>query len=131
MTPSPPSLEAMQVLIARLADDFKEMKDLQAQMAQGLQTLIRLDTEHQQTARALGRAFDQIKELERRHADLDGQVPERLAERLRTLEDRAPINNLTSGWVLKLVLAGAVAYAAFMAGAATERHIEAPAAVGR
>ena len=96
-----------------------ELERCQASIADSLKALVRLEQHHADTRDALNRAFNAIKaqgeRIEQLGDDLrtsikavDDQVPERLGERLANLEGKAPLWNLTSGWVIAFTIGCAV-----------------------
>lgn len=101
------------------------LEDSQRSIAASLQSLVRLEERHAETRAALDRAFGAIADqglrleamtdsLRQRIGLVDDQVPDNLGPRLQKLEERAPLWNLTSGWVMAftigcaLLLLGAV-----------------------
>jgi multidrug resistance efflux pump len=87
-------------------------------VAASLSALVRLEQHHADTRAALDRAFKaiqaQAERLEAAHtalgqriAQVDEQVPDRLAERLERIEGRVPLWNLTTGWVLAFTVGAA------------------------
>lgn len=90
-----------------------------ASIAQSLRELVRLEQHHADTRSSLDRAFNAIKAASERqeaqHAavvariqQVDDQVPDRLSDRLQAIEGRAPLWNLTSGWVLAFTVGAAL-----------------------
>lgn len=118
------SLETIEVMLQDVARQVADVRVSQADMSRSLQIIVRLEAEHSNTAKALGRAFDSIKELDARVTSVDAQVPERLNDRLLKLEEHAPINSLTSSWITRAVFLVVVFAAAFLWGRATERQPE-------
>ena len=118
------SLETLEVMLAELGRQLTDVRAAQVEMSRSLQIMVRLDAEHANTAKALGRAFDSIKEMDLRIDAIDAQVPDGLSARLLKLEEHAPINSMTSGWVVKAAFLVVVAVAAFVWGRATELQQE-------
>lgn len=78
-----------------VAEDVADIKTAMRDVSLAVVQLARLEERHSSTDKALGQAFDAIRDH---------------GFRIKVLEERAPIHNLVSGWILA-ALGGAVGIA--------------------
>ncbi|MGL6289257.1 MAG: hypothetical protein ACRC2H_01055 [Silanimonas sp.] len=113
---SAPSLETIAALMQAVADNVEQMREEQREIRAEINVIRRVDVEHAHTAKALGRAFDEIKRIDQIIAALDAQIPERLLERLLAIETHQPNQKLSSTVVLRGVAAVLTLLLAFFFG---------------
>jgi len=61
--------------IALLERDCEDFKSVVSEIRDSLQALVRLEERHNETSRALSRAFDAIAALEKRTGDIEKELP--------------------------------------------------------
>lgn len=121
-----PNLETVAALLQGVARSIDEMRDEQREIREELKSIRVVEVEHAHTSKALGRAFESIGKIEVDIRRIDGEIPERLAERLLAIEKTQPQHQLTSGLVMKAVLGLIALGAAGIWGAAIQRQLAPP-----
>lgn len=124
-----PNLETVAALLQGVARAIDEMRDEQREIREELKSIRVVEVEHAHTSKELGRAFDSISKIEVDIKRIDGEIPERLAERLLAIEAHQPHHQLTSSLVMKAVFGLIALGAAGIWGAAIQRQMAPPPVV--
>lgn len=81
-----------------LREDISELRQAMTKVADALQQLAVLEEKHSNSAKSIERAFNEINKLEIKN--------DKLEERLKALEQKAPESEKTNGLIEKVVWAG-------------------------
>ena len=105
-----------------LHQDVGEVKAALRDLATAVTRLAVVEERQQQSAAALDRAFGALERIEARISALEHQTPQRLSDRLASLEQQAPAATRTAAWVDRAVWAAAAAGAMYVAKSAGLLH---------
>ena len=67
--------EKIAVRVAVLERDCDDFKQVVLEIRDSLQALVRLEERHNETSRALARAFESIEKIEKRTAEIEQKMP--------------------------------------------------------
>lgn len=104
------------------AHRLKVLEDSHHDIAESLKALVRLEQHHADTRLTLERALQEQAATRERIQALADQIPDRLDERLVSIEREMPTLKLTSGWVVSFTLGGFALMALLVWSATNDRH---------
>lgn len=114
----PPPTTAADLLAQRLEALHGDVGDIKAalrDLANAVTRLAVVEERQQQAAAAQERGFRALERVEARVSTLEHQLPDRLDQRLASLEQQAPAAGRTAAWVDRAVWAAAAAGVMYVA----------------
>jgi len=96
-----------------LHEDVGEMKTALRELTSAITKLALIEERQTQTQMAQDRAFAAIKKVEDRLTEIEKLIPTNFSERLALLEQKSPMNEMTTKWVwhgVTAIVAGFLVY---------------------